>query len=60
MFDNYEKLVMDAAGPDICNYLEQEDQDEGDTMEEEPNEEAQMLKAAQSPYGMVVIVIDIL
>jgi hypothetical protein len=53
MFDNYEKLVMDAAGPDIGNYLEQEDQDEGDTMEEEPNEEAQrffeMLKAAQSP-----------
>jgi hypothetical protein len=53
MFDNYEKLVMDAAGPDIGNYLEQEDQDKGDTMEEEPNEEAQrffeMLKAAQSP-----------
>ncbi|WJX63018.1 hypothetical protein P8452_47949 [Trifolium repens] len=53
MFDNYEKLVMDAAGPDIGNYLEQEDQDEGDTMEEEPNEEVQrffeMLKAAQSP-----------
>lgn len=53
MFDNYEQLVMDAAGPDIGNYLDQQGEDEGDLMEESPNEEAQgffeLLKAAQSP-----------
>jgi hypothetical protein len=53
MFDNYEQLVMDAAGPDIGNYLDQQGEDEGDLMEESPNVEAQgffeLLKAAQSP-----------
>lgn len=42
-----------AAGPKIGNYLEQEGQDERDTMLEDPNDEAQrffeMLKAAQTP-----------
>lgn len=53
LFGNYEQLVMDAAGPKIGNYLEQEGQEEGDTMLEDPNEEAErffeMLKAAQTP-----------
>ena len=44
---------MDTAGPKIGNYLEQEGQDKGDTMLEDPNEEAErffeMLKAAQTP-----------
>ncbi|CAK8537556.1 unnamed protein product [Lathyrus sativus] len=53
MFDNYEQLVMDAAGPEIGNYVEQEGQEDEDVMEEYPNEEAQklfeMLKASRSP-----------
>lgn len=52
MFDNYEQLVMDVAGPEIGNYLEQ-GHDKEDRMMEDPNPEAQqffeMLKAAQSP-----------
>ncbi|KAJ1424649.1 Transposase-associated domain [Sesbania bispinosa] len=53
MFDNYEQLVMDAVGPQIGNYLEQEGRNHEETMTEDPNPEAQrffeMLNATQSP-----------
>ena len=48
MFNNYEQLVMDVAGPALGNYIEQED-----TMTEDPNPQASqffnLLKAANSP-----------
>ncbi|KAL2333752.1 hypothetical protein Fmac_014965 [Flemingia macrophylla] len=53
MFDNYQQLVMDAAGPEIGTHLEQHDDDNNNIMMEDPNVEAQqffqMLKDAQSP-----------
>ncbi|KAJ1415044.1 Transposase-associated domain [Sesbania bispinosa] len=52
-FNDYEQMVMDAAGPPLGNFLEQQGLDCGDQMREDPNPEAKiffdMLAAAQAP-----------
>ncbi|XP_027187217.1 uncharacterized protein [Cicer arietinum] len=52
-FNDFEQMVMDVAGPSLGTYIEQQTDDCGDQIREDPNPEAKiffdMLKAAQAP-----------